>query len=217
MLLVMILSKPSIKFVIAIFVFASLFPGLANAQYGLNETAGAAGLRNIGNLTDAEQGNAAQILAGRVIGTALSMIGIIFFILMIYAGLRWMTARGNSELTQKAMDTMIAATIGMIVVLAAYALTRFVFSAIETAPVEGVETGAGAGGGGTPTGGGSTAASGGGDTEEGTVMIPESCVSNGDRTATCAPVICGSAINQSQCITDSEFTTCCRWSGDVAT
>lgn len=97
-------------------------------DYGLGKTAVSAGLDKVGGTSDV------TILTGQIIGTALSMIGIVFFILMIYSGLRWMTARGNSELTQKAQDTIIAATIGMVVVLASYAITTFVFGALPKAP-----------------------------------------------------------------------------------
>ncbi len=95
-------------------------------DYGLGSTARSAGLDTVGSTSDV------TILIGQIIGTALSMIGILFFLLMIYAGLRWMTARGNSELTQKAQDTIVAATIGMVIVLASYAITTFVFNAVPT-------------------------------------------------------------------------------------
>jgi hypothetical protein len=95
-------------------------------DYGLGSTARSAGLDTVGSTSDVTQ------FTGQIVGTALSMIGILFFLLMIYAGLRWMTARGNSELTQKAQDTIIAATIGMVIVLASYAITTFVFNAVPT-------------------------------------------------------------------------------------
>jgi uncharacterized membrane protein YidH (DUF202 family) len=95
-------------------------------DYGLGSTARSAGLDTVGSTSDVTQ------FIGQIVGTALSMIGILFFLLMIYAGLRWMTARGNSELTQKAQDTIIAATIGMVIVLASYAITTFVFNAVPT-------------------------------------------------------------------------------------
>lgn len=93
----------------------------ANGYYGLRTTAGAAGL----------QGGDIPTLAGNVIGTALSMIGVLFFILMIYGGFTWMTARGNEQQTEKAKTTITAAVIGMIIVLASYAITRFVFQAVS--------------------------------------------------------------------------------------
>ncbi len=100
--------------------FLMMEPALA--QYGLDETAGAAGLQKQGDLAT---------LAGNVIGTALSMIGVLFFILMLYGGFLWMTARGKEDQANKAKETIIAAVIGMIIVLSAYAITNFVFQAVE--------------------------------------------------------------------------------------
>lgn len=49
---------------------------------------------------------------------------------MFYAGLRWMTARGNEEFATKAKDAMFAATIGLILVVASYGIATFIFSRI---------------------------------------------------------------------------------------
>ena len=100
------------------------------AAYGLDETAGAAGLK--------KYGGSVPVLIGNVIGAGLSMVSVVFFALMIYGGIRYMLARGNEEDTKKAIGTIWAAVIGILIVLASYALTQFVFSSL----------GAGAGGGG---------------------------------------------------------------------
>ena len=63
--------------------------------------------------------------AGQIIGTVLSFIGVLFLILMIYAGILWMTASGNEQQITKAKDLLINAVIGIIIVFAAYALTTF--------------------------------------------------------------------------------------------
>ncbi|OGH69722.1 MAG: hypothetical protein A3C90_04075 [Candidatus Magasanikbacteria bacterium RIFCSPHIGHO2_02_FULL_51_14] len=112
---------------VPLFVFAQ--------DYGLRATAEAALLYR----TDTP-----AAIAGNVIGAGLSMIGVLFFILMVYAGILWMTARGNEETTKKALNTAIAAGIGMVIVLASYAITNFVFRAVESG-----ELGGGGGGGAT--------------------------------------------------------------------
>lgn len=63
---------------------------------------------------------------GSIIGLILSFIGVIFLVLMIYAGISWMTAAGNQEKVTKAKDLIINAIIGLIIVLAAYAITSFI-------------------------------------------------------------------------------------------
>ncbi len=63
-----------------------------------------------------------------VISVGLSLIGIVFLAIMFYAGLRWMTARGNDELAGNAKNAMVNAILGLILVILAYGLTTFVFS-----------------------------------------------------------------------------------------
>ena len=70
-------------------------------------------------------------LAGQVIGTALSMIGVLFFILAVYGGFVWMTAKGESERVERGKETVIAATIGVVIIVASYALTNFVLKSLE--------------------------------------------------------------------------------------
>jgi hypothetical protein len=81
------------------------------------------------------QGSAAAgaqlpILVGRIIRVLLSLLGIIFLVLMVYAGFLWMTARGESDPVDKAKDIIRQAIIGLIIVFLAYALTGFIINSI---------------------------------------------------------------------------------------
>ncbi|HSR89364.1 MAG TPA: pilin [Candidatus Udaeobacter sp.] len=69
-------------------------------------------------------------LIGNVVGVALSFVGGIFFILVLYAGFLWMTAFGVSDKAEKAKDILLHAAIGLAIVLAAYAISSFVFSSL---------------------------------------------------------------------------------------
>lgn len=75
-----------------------------------------------------------------VIETILSLLGIIFVGLLVYAGYLWMTAAGNEDKVQKSMDIIKRAIIGLIIVVSAYAITAFVFKSLE-----GVESNGGGG------------------------------------------------------------------------
>ncbi|MFA5023895.1 MAG: pilin [Patescibacteria group bacterium] len=66
-------------------------------------------------------------LVARIIQVALGLLAVIFLILMIIAGFRWMTAGGNDEQVKKATSTIKTSIIGLVIVLAAYAITYFVF------------------------------------------------------------------------------------------
>lgn len=66
------------------------------------------------------------VVAG-IIRAALGLLAIIFVILTILSGFRWMTAGGNEENVKSARETLKTAIIGLIIVLAAYAITYFIF------------------------------------------------------------------------------------------
>ena len=61
-----------------------------------------------------------------VIKTILALVGTIFLILTIYAGIMWMTAAGNDEQVGKAVGMIKSAVIGLVIVMSAYAITYFV-------------------------------------------------------------------------------------------
>jgi len=48
----------------------------------------------------------------------------------VYAGLMWMTAGGNEDRIKKARQILIAAIIGLVIVLSAYAITQFIGGAL---------------------------------------------------------------------------------------
>ena len=113
-----------------VFVFIRGFVSLANAQaaqegnYGLD--ASASKVSAFSEQISDYNANFLNTRIGSIIGIALSFIGVIFLILMIYAGISWMTASGNQEKVTKAKDLIINAIIGLIIVLAAYAITSFI-------------------------------------------------------------------------------------------
>ena len=67
------------------------------------------------------------VLISRIIRIVLSFLGIIFLVLIIFSGFRWMTSGGNEEAVKKAQGTIKTAIIGLIIVLAAYSITYFIF------------------------------------------------------------------------------------------
>ena len=72
-------------------------------------------------------------IIGAIIGTFLSLLGIIFLCLIIYGGFLWMTSGGNETKVLKAKKTLTQATIGLLIILSAYAITQFVFQAMQSA------------------------------------------------------------------------------------
>lgn len=97
--------------------------GVDKALGGLDSTAAKGGIK-------ASQTDLPTII-GKVVGAALALVGVVFFLLILWAGFGWMTAKGNEEEINKAKGTIITATLGLIVILGAYAITNlvaFIFS-----------------------------------------------------------------------------------------
>lgn len=57
----------------------------------------------------------------------LGLLGVIFIILIVIAGYNWMTAAGDEEKIKKATNTIRSAIIGLLIIIAAYSITYFVF------------------------------------------------------------------------------------------
>lgn len=63
---------------------------------------------------------------GSFINVGLSMLGLIFLVLALYAGFKWMTSGGESKGVDEAKGTLKNAVIGLIITLSAYAISQFV-------------------------------------------------------------------------------------------
>lgn len=70
---------------------------------------------------------------GTLINIALSLLGIVFLLLTLYAGWLWMTAQGDSKKTDKARDILITAVVGLVILLSAYAISSFVIDNVQSA------------------------------------------------------------------------------------
>ena len=67
---------------------------------------------------------------GWIIYDLLALLGVIFMIYIIYAGYLWMGARGNEEQITKSKAIIKGSIIGIIIILAAFAITHFVIRAL---------------------------------------------------------------------------------------
>ncbi len=72
-------------------------------------------------------------LVGEIIKYALGFIGTIFLVLIIYGGFLWMTAAGNDQQIEKARKILTSSTVGLLIVILAYALSLFIIDVILSA------------------------------------------------------------------------------------
>lgn len=93
--------------------------GLNDATTVLNNVAGTEKTGLSGSLADT---------VSTVIKAVLALVGTMFLVLTIYAGILWMTAQGNDEMVTKAVGIIKASVIGLVIIMSAYAITFFVTS-----------------------------------------------------------------------------------------
>ncbi len=100
-----------------------------------------------------------RIIIARIIRILLGFLGVLALGLIIYAGFRWMLAGGREEETKRAQQILVNAAIGLVIILAAYAITQFVLNTLLDATgasqtSSDVFSGGGGPPGGTPFGSG---------------------------------------------------------------
>jgi hypothetical protein len=96
---------------------------LFNKQTGVNEIGGVFG----NNKTDI------RIIVANIIIVVLGFLAAIFLALIVYSGFRYMTAAGNEEQTKKAIAQIRDAVIGLLIVLASWAIAAFVLRTLSRA------------------------------------------------------------------------------------
>ena len=116
-------------FIIIFFIFIALMIVRVARAENLG-TAFDSTLPDFGNAAGYKYSMTPEPIIATIIQATLSLLGIIFIILMIYGGGIWMTAKGNEQQVDKAKGLITAAIIGLVIVVAAYAISYFVIQTI---------------------------------------------------------------------------------------
>lgn len=66
----------------------------------------------------------------RAIQVLLSISGIVFLLMLLWGGVRYMTAAGNETVIKTAKSTLTAALIGLVITASAYTISVFVLNQI---------------------------------------------------------------------------------------
>ena len=102
--------------------------GVAGSVANVNAVATAAGVAPGADLIST---------IGRIINIFLGFLGVIFLVLLLYAGFLWMTAQGEPKTIEKAKDILKQAIIGLVIIASAWAITTFVLNALTGATTDG--------------------------------------------------------------------------------
>lgn len=96
---------------------------LFNQQVGMND---------VGQLYGNQKQDLRVIIA-KFISIALSFLAVVFVVLILFAGFQYMTSGGNEEKVKKAVALLKNAVIGLIIILVAWAVTRFIIIMLSRA------------------------------------------------------------------------------------
>ncbi|MBU4432211.1 pilin [Patescibacteria group bacterium] len=114
---------------------AMLMPSIVSA-FNVNNFEESSSLKKTGDETGHTRmkvtGSNLEYTIPYIINSALSLVGVIFLILMLYSGFLWMTAKDDNKAIDKAKENIKSALIGLIIVLGAYAITQLVLELFKS-------------------------------------------------------------------------------------
>lgn len=73
-----------------------------------------------------------RVIIGRVIQALLGLSGTLALLMFVWGGITWMTSGGVADKIKKGKDTLIWATIGLVVIFTAYTLVSTLITAITS-------------------------------------------------------------------------------------
>lgn len=106
--------------------FFILFVGASSAlaqNFGINE---------VGNTIALGTGDP-RVIIGRIIQIALSFLGVIALVLIMYAGFLWLTSGGDSDKISQAKKILSSAIIGLAIILASWGIATFILTRLSAA------------------------------------------------------------------------------------
>lgn len=71
-----------------------------------------------------------ETVAG-IVNIVLGFLGILATLIVLLGGFKWMTSGGNSDKVDEAKKLIGAGIVGLVIILAAYAIVRFVLGSIQ--------------------------------------------------------------------------------------
>lgn len=98
------------------------YSGLSGAQSGLTD---------VGSTLDSSAtGATLPEMIGNIINVLLGVLGIVFVVLVVYSGFLYLTDAGSDEGIKKAKKILRTSVMGLVLIVAAYAIADYVISAL---------------------------------------------------------------------------------------
>ncbi len=74
-----------------------------------------------------------RAIAAQIINVILGFLGIIAVVIILLGGFKWMTAGGNEDKTGEAKKLIVAGVIGLLIIIASFAIASFVLKQLINA------------------------------------------------------------------------------------
>lgn len=74
-----------------------------------------------------------EVIIGSIINIALGFLGIVLLVYLLYGGFLWMTSGGSEDGVKKAQTMIKNAVIGLVIIVAAFAISNFVLGSLVNA------------------------------------------------------------------------------------
>ncbi|MBD3251006.1 hypothetical protein GF380_00805, partial [Candidatus Uhrbacteria bacterium] len=112
--------------IVAVFLLAAFFVFLPDTSALAQFSDANQQVQNVEQAAGVQTPNDLPTIIGRLINVFLGLLGIILVIIILYAGFLWMTAGGDSEKVVTAQKWIRNGIIGLLIIVAAFAITQFI-------------------------------------------------------------------------------------------
>lgn len=102
---------------------ATAYNGLSGANTSVDAIGTASGISTSTTL---------PVIIGNAIEVFLGILGIVFVVLVVYAGFLYLTSQGEEGNVKKAKKLLGQAIVGLIITVSAYAISSYVIAALTT-------------------------------------------------------------------------------------
>ena len=107
----------------------ALMPVLSAPAYAIDINTFTGGFDVSGGLPASDP----RVIAANVIKIVLGFLGLLAVIIILIGGFKWMTSAGNEDAVADAKKILIAGVIGLVIILASWAIASFVLSSLLSA------------------------------------------------------------------------------------
>ena len=104
----------------------SIATGTLNAYASGGTTEASSALNKVSST--ANSGKSVNELTDTIISTMLFIVGILSVAMIIYSGIRYVTAHGDKSQIESAKNTLIYSIVGLVIAIIAYAVVNWVMS-----------------------------------------------------------------------------------------